>query len=212
MVDDRELAAYRDAYGHILKNNAEQGPSDDELAALVTGELDDDARDRIARQMLSSQQAIEKHKILQELHQQAAKRRPLPQKWPRVAGIAATLVVAFSVWQFLPPESQVTTQRGDKLESIGQTASSPSGNVALEAAPTAYQWRAEPGAHRYRVQVFDAAAQQLWQSDWTTGTQLPAPTDGELSFPYDKRYFWVVEIDGSAARRSLGPYWFRIEQ
>lgn len=211
-MDDRELAAYRDAYRHLLKENAEPPPSEDELAALVTGELDPDARDQVVRQMLGSQEAIEKHKILQEVHRQAEQRQPSQRIWPRVAGVAAALVLAFSVWQFAPPEPQDPAQRGARPENGGQAGGVPGGNAALDVAPGVYQWKAEPGARRYRLQVFDDAARRLWQSDWTAATQIPAPTDDELSLSNGERYFWIVEIDGSAERQSLGPYWFRIKQ
>jgi len=198
-----DLTTYRDAYQRILDERAEPGPTNDELAQLVTGELTGDEREAVVMQMLRSPDAIRRHQLLEELHRETrVGSRPLRRPWLQPMAVAASLVLAVAIWQWLPTESP------DARRSDG-AYSSPSNNVLLEASPQRFRWSAEAGARRYRVTLYDNAGLQAWQSNWTTDTEVSLPPG--LQLPGNSRHYWQVEIDGNSARRTLGPYWFRIE-
>lgn len=207
-MDDRDVSEYRKAYRHLLKGSAAPPPSDEELTALVTGELEGEERGRVALRMLQSPEAMEKHRILEELHQQVEGRRPAYRSWLQGAGVAATVLLAFAVWTLAPIRG---SDPDGNNRSDAHLTSSPSGNISLKTAPTVFRWTAEPGARRYRVEIFDDAAESLWQSSWIAETTVPAPSGSELVLSGDARYFWIVEVDGVAARQTLGPYWFRLD-
>ena len=209
-MDDRDLARYREAYQHSLQGSDIEQPSDEKLTALVTGELAGDERERIVLQMLQCPEAIEKHRILEELHEQASERRSTYRGWVQGLGLAATVLLAVAVWVTVP-KGWLEAGPESNHRSDTPLTSRPSGNVSLTAAPAEYRWTAEPGARRYRVEIFDDAAESLWQGSWTEETQVSAPAREEMTLRGGARYFWVVEIDGAAARQTLGPYWFRLE-
>lgn len=204
-MSDRDLDAYREAYRYSLQNSGQVPPTDEELAALVTGELSTRDRDRVVLAMLKSPEAIEKHRILEELHQQRPDSGPVHGRRYRGLAVAAAIVLAVSVWTFLPTDVPVSQRTGDPVSS------SPSGNVALRVPPGVYEWTAEPGARRYRITVYSNAGERLWQSDWVTQVRQSAPGGDELPLERGARYYWTVDIDGGVGRDSLGPYWFRLE-
>lgn len=140
----------------------------------------------------------------------AATRRPKPRRsWLMVgAGIAASTLVALSVWQMLPVNTLIidTGLRGNGDEAVW-----PAENRSLAAEPDEFRWAAQAGAELYRVNIYNDSAELLWTSAWVAENRLPAPEVAQLMFSSGARYFWVVKVDGTAAREELGPYWFRIE-
>jgi hypothetical protein len=124
------------------------------------------------------------------------------------AGLAASAVLAVSVGQLLPtnPSPVEINQRGPSDHAVW-----PAENLTLGSEPNELRWTAQPGAERYQVNIYSDSAELLWQSIWTTEARVRAPGIRELMFASGARYFWVVEIDGTSSRLSLGPYWFRIE-
>ena len=204
-MNDKELRELRDAYRYALESDATVPPSDEELAKLVIGELSAAEREDVVARMLRSPEAIEKHKVLEALHAEA-RQQPAPRRrWYGVAAVAASVLLAISVWQFLPE------QQPGGIRSDVPSAGSPSGNVVLTDSPTEYLWASEPGAIRYRVELFNNAGDALWESEWTEDAQVEAPSADLLQLDSGARYFWIVHVEGATARQSLGPYWFRIE-
>jgi hypothetical protein len=132
-----------------------------------------------------------------------------PQNWIMVgAGLAASVVLAMVIWQS-PMTDSPPIDAG--VRGAGELAVWPAENTLLAAEPDEFRWAAQAGAERYRIRLHNDSAELVWTSDWVLDNRQPAPVVADLMFARGARYFWVVEVDGSASRQSLGPYWFRIE-
>lgn len=140
----------------------------------------------------------------------AAAQRRSRQRRARYRGLlalAASIVVAVGVWQVVPVDVADESVMRNDADSLAW----PSGNATLEALPAAFHWQAPPGARRFRVTLYDDAAQELWQSEWLDAPRM-ATSMLQAALPNtEARYFWVVELDGTTTRQSLGPFWFRLE-
>lgn len=204
-MSDKELRELRDAYRYGLKREPVESPSDQELAKLVTGELSAPEREDVVARMLRSPEAIEKHKVLEALHAETRDRQVPRRRWHVAAAVAASALIAISMWLFVPE------QGAEGIRSDLPSAGSPSGNVLLADSPAEFRWTAEPGAIRYRVEMFDNSGESLWESGWTQEVVIQAPSGDRLQLDGGARYFWIVHVEGASARQLLGPYWFRIE-
>lgn len=130
-------------------------------------------------------------------------------RWlPAGVGLAASLLLAVSLWQLAPIESE---SEGHRRTATEDSDAWPSGNRVLSAEPQEFRWVSQPGAERYRITIYNNAAESLWQSAWLVEARADAPDVADVMFANGSRYFWVVEIDGATQKRTLGPYWFRLK-
>jgi len=130
------------------------------------------------------------------------------RSWLKIAaGLAASVLVVLSVWQLSIPTSvdPDTTVRGTDNSEV-----TPADNATLVSVPEAFRWEAQPGVRRYQLSLRNDSAELLWTSVWVDKPEVSLPAEVSNALSHGARYFWVVEIDGNAARQSLGPYWFRI--
>ena len=199
MQDD--LDAFKGAYRRLTRTGA-VAPDDEELAELVTGELNDSQRAAVVERLLRSPEAAERYRTLQALHDAAQpSSRGRFVRWS--TGVAAA--VSFAAFVFVSAPESGTTDL--VLRGSAQQAS-PAGNARLLEAPDAFRWRQLEDARRYRVTVYDASARPVWESSWTTDAEVSYPAQG---LPTAGAYFWMVQVDGGGSASELGPYWFYLE-
>lgn len=206
-MDDRDLAPYRAAYRYSLAQSAEPPPTDEELAALVAGELDGEERDRVVLQMLKSPEAMEKHRILEELHRQATERGSAQRRWLQGAGIAAALVLAVSVWALAP---RLMTPPDERVVRSQDTNVSPPNGAEIAKPPEILRWPSQAGASSYRVKVRDAAANVIWSAESGDASQIEVPQDLSDRLSAGGTFLWTVEATFGGSVDELGPYSFEI--
>jgi hypothetical protein len=86
----------------------------------------------------------------------------------------------------------------------------PAPDLELTEAPTHLAWPPQAGATGYRVVIFDARAERLWESPLLVGPELDVPPEARAVLRTGATYLWLVEVEGQAARRELGPYRFTL--
>lgn len=120
-------------------------------------------------------------------------------------GIAATFILAIAVAWLLRIETPDDTyvRSGTAANVI------PADGVLLKEAPSRFVWPASGQAERYRLSVYNDAADLIWASPPTTETEWLV--GDELQLPANARYFWVVDLLDSAQRPTIGPFWFTLE-
>ena len=206
-LDQREAAAWRAAYREGLPPLGEGCPGDEALAALVAGELAGAERALVADHVVACARCPAVVRTLRELHGEA---RRVEDAWRRRRTLpfaaAAALVIAAGVAFF--------TQRPVPDEALrspgGAAAVSPGADALIAAAPTELRWPSQPDASAYRVRLFDATAELVWEAPAVAAPPLELPAELAGRLRSGSSYFWVVEVEGSAARPRLGPYWFHL--
>lgn len=214
MADDPlgagELSAWRQAYAAGRPAGGAPCPDDERLAALVTGELAGEERERIADHVVACRRCAEAYRTLVEVHAEA--QRGSAARWPRRWALAAGLVLvaglALLTWRAGPRAPG--RDAGDVLRSTaaGQGVV-PAPGAVLASAPSVFRWPPLAGA-RSRLRLFDAEAEPVWESAVETDGALALPEEVVGRMRAGASYYWVVESEAGAARRRLGPFWFEI--
>jgi hypothetical protein len=99
---------------------------------------------------------------------------------------------------------------GDEVLRGEDEAVVPRSGSALDTPPERLAWPPQPGATGYRVVLFDARAERLWESPRLVDPDLALPPEARAHLQSDGNYLWLVEVAGAAPRRELGPYRFRV--
>jgi hypothetical protein len=102
-----------------------------------------------------------------------------------------------------PPDS--TVLRGAQTEEV-----SPAPDAVLQEPPGELEWAPQPGATGYRPQILDEEANRLWEGAVLAEPKAAIPAEARSRLRPGASYFWIVEVEGPARRRQLGPYWFRL--
>jgi hypothetical protein len=120
--------------------------------------------------------------------------------------LAATALIAIGagVWFATLP---VETPRDGVRGADDGVLPAPDGELA--ATPTRLAWPPQAGATGYRVVIFDARAERLWKSALLGSAELDLPPEARTLLR-SGTYLWLVEVEGQAARRELGPYRFTV--
>ncbi len=181
--------------------SGDEGPSDEALTALLLGELEGSARDAVVRQLLASPDAVERYRLLKELHQAA--RPPRRASLPFLSGIAACLAVAVSLLVLWPIDSDLPVVRG------GSDAVRPSEWAALDQEPTSLTWGAGGFSAPYRVQMYSQSGALLWESGEVKEPRYTLTEEQRQLLSEDEEFFWVVRSSSGDQR---GPYWFRVRR
>ena len=99
------------------------------------------------------------------------------------------------------------------------TRGAPAGDVRpapdseLSAPPRELAWPGAPGATGYRVRLYDARAEPLWESGLLEEPRIEVPTEAISIMEAageGAAFLWTVEIEGPPTRDPLGPFWFRV--
>lgn len=123
------------------------------------------------------------------------------------AGLAASVVLAVGLLQIqttIPPHSDRSARGTDATVW-------PSENVELSSPPTELRWSEQAGGSRYQARLHNDAAELLWSSEWVSATRVSVDEQTAALLTTGERYFWIVDVEGSVANNSMGPYWFRIK-
>lgn len=210
MNDERLQQAWRSATG-----SAAPLPDADDYAALLDGRLDPARREDLLARVAEDADAALMLQVAMALRSaaQAAvapaantvtplRPRSRPH-WPWMQALAASLVVAVgaAVWM-RPPAPDVLRS------SALATVSDPLDGARLAAAPTRLRWAAQPGVARYRVRLYDARAELIWQSAPVAEVEL-AIDEAVRERIGAGHYFWRVEAAG-AEGTGMGPYRFEV--
>lgn len=181
-----------------------------EIAALATGELTGSEREDALRRLIRSPEAVEKYRILTELHVAAGAIREPRLGNATMYGVAATVVIAVLIGAaaISPLWDVFDRYPSDSVRTPVAYTVTPGDNALLDQFPLTFEWPEVPGAQRYRVRLFDAAAEQIWLSQWSNVPELAFEGDQRLALDTGTRFFWVVEIEGRASQREIGPFWF----
>ena len=216
-LSDSRLEELRASYRQTMTAGSESCPGDEALAALAVGERDGESAG-LADHVVTCRRCAERYRTLRELHR-AADRRATPEARRRrrplraVFAVAAMLVVALGLYRFLALPSQEPSPGGteDPLRaSAAGIEVTPADGAALEAPPRSLSWSAQIGAGTYRVLLFDAAAEPLWESEPLDRPRVDLPEPAVEQLRGGGSYFWVVRRSGFAKRRELGPFWFEV--
>jgi hypothetical protein len=204
----QDTGAWRRAYRSTLAPPS-GCPEDEVLAALVLDELQGEERLRVADHLTGCARCPERYRLLAELHQEArpAAHRPWRRGLWLTAAAAAAVIAAGAVVRLGWPDRPADELRGpEAARSIA-----PAPDAVLTAPPAELAWAAEPGAEGYRVRLFDARAERLWEGERTASTSQLLPAEVQRRLTPGAAYFWVVEVEGPADRRRLGPFWFQLK-
>jgi hypothetical protein len=136
----------------------------------------------------------------------APERRYSRRLLPSVAAAAVTvLAIGAGVWLFMSPAAPP----GDVMRGDSDLVA-PAPGSELDQAPARLAWPPQAGAAGYRAVLFDASAERLWESPPLSGTELELPPEARALLRPDATYLWLVEVEGPATRRELGPYRFAV--
>ena len=130
---------------------------------------------------------------------------------PRLA-LAASLLVALAagVWLVRVASTLDATRDAEALRGSDEEHVAPRPGSELDAPPARLAWPPQPGASGYRVTLFDARALRIWESPSIGEPQLMLPPEALDELHAGEEYLWLVEVEGPASRRELGPYGFRL--
>ena len=133
--------------------------------------------------------------------------------WPAAAAAAMIVLLlgAFQLWRVDTPTQVPDGGTGSEQVRAPAEEVSPAAGARLAVAPEKLRWPAQVGATGYRVTLYDASAQPLWQSSTGIGTELELPADTLARLAPGGDYFWVVDVAGDVRRTRLGPFEFHLE-
>ncbi|MGH9318734.1 MAG: hypothetical protein ACRD3V_02450, partial [Vicinamibacteria bacterium] len=138
----------------------------------------------------------------------AGKERALGSGSWVLAAAAVLLLVLLPLVLWRAGDIPGDATRGDPALDV-----QPAPNAELAASPRELVWPAEPGATGYRVRLFDARAETIWESGRTDEPRVELPPDAIRSIEAageGAAFVWSVEVEGASARDRLGPFWFRV--
>lgn len=214
---DSEVADLRAAYRQTMRLGSGHCPGDEELSALVVGELLASDRQRLVDHLVGCRSCCDSYRTLQELHAEASAGEPAPasrRRWRAGLAFAAAVLAALGLFRlFAPPGPAQQDGAETALRSalpLAAAVDPPDG--AVGPAPRSLSWPAQVGATGYRVVLFDAAAEPIWESEVSTELSLEVPESIRPSLIAGDAYFWVVRTRGLAERSELGPFWFEVDE
>ena len=208
--DDRETTLLRQAYNRLRSPGSVACPDAQDLTALAIGETAD--RERIADHIVSCRQCGADYRILLDLHEEASaplRSRTSARAWIAVAAVA--LAAAAGALLFL----RAGRGAGDGEAIRGSAASQiaapvvPAAGATLAKPPARLTWPGQGSAEGYRVKLFGASGEKLWESERVSRPSIDLPL-AALSFENGRRYFWTVEVETPLEKTRLGPFWFTL--
>ncbi len=189
---------------YALGRGGEDDIADEELVALIQGELNAEKREQLLDRLLESPDAVARYQLLLAIRDGAPVAR-VSSRRRQYWAIAASIVVAFVASILLIP------QPIDEMRVRGAGAGSevaPAGMARLTHPPTELRWAADGRAGSWRVTVFGEDAMPLWSVAIDAEGQYRL-SDAELaSFAAGGVFFWTV---ADAGGEEQGPYWFVVE-
>jgi len=204
----RDIEAWRRAFDSARSTGGGECPHDDVLATLVTGETVSAERARLADHIVVCRRCADTYRALTDLHRAAGHGR-LGGNARRLSwAIAAAASVTLAVWVAKPGSREAAPETEVVRAHAAVTRAEPAPGAQLEQPPGVLTWAAQPGA-TYRVKLFDAAAEPLWEQV-SAEPRVVLPPGVRARLTAGAAYFWVVEIQATSGPDRLGPYWFSL--
>lgn len=204
MTDD-----LREAYRALQGPGSAQCPADEELAALVLGELPAERRDAAADHVVSCRRCTESAGVLFETHREASGARAASpssrRRWVSLAAAAAA--IAAIVLLVRPPERAPSAERGRGDRAAGFV---PADGAQLAEAPPRFAWPPLERAETYRLKLYRDSGDPAWESAAVAAPSVELPPEARGRLGTGGAYYWVVEVEGPSGASRLGPVSFRI--
>lgn len=169
---------------------------DDMVAAIAEGMLGEEDRETALRhlavcvrcrsQVAGVARALADPGIAQEAGTSGSARRRLRAGWRGWATVAAAAMLLLFAW---PREYELEHRSAPITSAPAPTAVAPVGTVADARS---FQWTPVDGADRYRIVVFDADAELLYETE-LTGTVAALPDSVLVRLVPGEIYSWRVE-------------------
>jgi hypothetical protein len=198
-----EAALSRD-YRELQTPGTDQCPSLEELASLALRETPAGQRESLADHIVACRRCSESYQILARTHQEIAGARPARSPWIAAAALALLAAGGVVLWRSARRED---VYRGSARQSPVVV---PADGASSIAAPNVLRWAVQPQAESYRVKLFAADGQALWQSDVVAVNQARVPEDVRSRLGAGKSYFWSVEVRMPLETQRLGPFSFTV--
>jgi hypothetical protein len=80
----------------------------------------------------------------------------------------------------------------------------------LSAPPDELAWPPPAGASSYRVRLYRADGDLLWESADLAEPRLDLSSQALDRLAAGHAYFWTVEARGEGLPSRLGPFWFQV--
>jgi len=212
-METPEARAWREAYQAGMQPGSDACPGDEELVALVLGELRPDQRVTLARHVTECRRCTEGYRTLRTLHAETRRRLPRRRRvrWA-AASAAAVLVAGLGLTLVWLGRSGGPVAVDDAVRGGGSAreAMNPADGADLGSAPATLAWGIQPGAIRYRVRLYDETAELLWESAPGEVPRVALPSQVRSRLATGGAFFWTVELEGRTVRRRLGPTWFEV--
>jgi hypothetical protein len=208
--EDTETPLLRQANEGLRSPGSAACPDADELAALAVGQTAN--RERIADHVVSCRQCGADYRILLELHKEAS-----PPLRPRASALAwlavASVVLAAAAGALLVLRAGRGAGGEEAIRgtAAGRIAISvvPAAGATLGEPPARLAWPGQKSAEGYRVKLFGASGETLWESERISTPSIDIPP-AALSFGSGRSYFWTVEVETPLEKARLGPFWFTL--
>ena len=201
-------------YQDLQSEGSAQCPSAETLAALTLGELPAAERERLADHAVGCRRCSRDAQILLRTHQEASHRlssRFVRARWLGIAA-AVTLIAAGGLLFRSAREGTSRSEGVSRGAGTGETRGGvvPRTGEALSNAPDRFTWTPQESAEGYRVKLFDASGQMLWESERVSKPSVGAPPLVRSRLKSGQSYFWVVEVEQPFERKRLGPFPFSL--
>jgi anti-sigma factor RsiW len=206
-MDDRLRSVYRE----LQTAGSEACPGDDDLAALVLGELPPERRDAVADHAVACRRCAKGAAILLETRRETAALAgsgPAPERrrWIAIAAAAAAIaVIALLIGRPADRGPSVERGRGDRTAGFV-----PADGAELTEAPTRFAWPAVERAEAYRLRIYRDSGEPAWASAAIAAPSVDLPPETRAHLAKGGSYYWVVEVEGSSGTSRLGPLSFRV--
>lgn len=200
----------RAAYRALQAEGSAQCPADEELAALVVGEIEPPRREELADHVIACRRCAESAGILFEAHREAGG-HPAPgvstrRRWLSL-GAAAAALAAIGLLVTRSADRPVSIERGRPARVSGL---SPADGSELNAAPTRFVWPPRDQAEGYRLKLYGDGGDLVWESDRAAAPAADVPPAVGSGLEAGRSYYWVVDVDGPIEQTRLGPFSFRL--
>jgi hypothetical protein len=205
-----DLGAWREAYRTGLEPTPRGCPGEEALADLVTGEIAEVTRARVADHLVRCARCADDYRTLSTLHREAARPASGRRWWIPALAAAAALAAVALLLPWAPGErGGAEGARPSPLRGRPAVAVEPRDGAVLDAIPSRLTWSAQLAATGYVVRLYDASGARLWSASSTAPTiDLPDALPGTPGAAGE--YYWTVEVQGTVVISKLGPYWFEV--
>ena len=199
-----EAALSRD-YRELQTPGTDRCPDPEALASLALNETPAGQRESLADHIVACRRCSESYQILARTHQEIGAARPARSPWIAAAALALLAAGGVVLWR--------SARREEVYRGAGRQAPAsvvPADGASSIPPPDVLRWPVQRQDESYRVKLFAADGQALWQSKVVTANQARVPEDVRSRLQAGKSYFWSVEVRMPLETQRLGPFSFTL--